>query len=53
MLATGLGAADAENYIQGTGCTVACDNSPSSTTLSGDKSHELHKSMVLLKAIII
>lgn len=35
MVATGLSAIDAAKKVQGTQCVVACDNSPSSTTLSG------------------
>lgn len=36
MIATGLGVTDAEARVQGSNCVVACDNSPSSTTISGE-----------------
>lgn len=35
MAATGLSAAEAFLRVSNTNCVLACDNSPSSTTLSG------------------
>lgn len=35
MAATGLSAADAIERCEGTNVVMACDNSPSSTTISG------------------
>ena len=36
MAATGLSAAEAQERTKGTALVMACDNSPSSTTISGE-----------------
>lgn len=36
MAAVGLGSQDVQRYLQDGGVVVACDNSPQSTTISGD-----------------
>lgn len=42
MAATGLSAEQAEARLAGSSCVVACDNSPCSTTLSGQHDCMLH-----------
>ncbi len=39
MAATGLSAEEAQQRVQGTPVVLACDNSPSSTTISGQPPH--------------